>query len=444
MSVAAPSPPETPEHHQRVGWLELFYDLVFVVVIERLTHLLHDNPGAGRIWLTIGLTVVVWLAWFNVSAYTNMSGGIGARGRPFVFASMAGMGVLALGIEGMPEGDVRLFVIGYVIARLSIWPMWLHSARRARQGWSATLAVSPLLTLAWLGTLLLHGTGRLVTAFIVLAVLEMVASVARPEPGSQRRMHGPHMVERIGLLLMIVLGESVVQIVDSLDTERTAMHWFTAALAMALLCSLWWLIYEATMTKMEEAVEKDDASAVDFIGSSQLGIIAGLIMIAAGLADAVHTAHPEHGGSHLHSGSLACLCVGVLIVHVGVSSLTRRAFAVNLGLVQRRDEPMTREERDAERARLREQAKERERHVTPGRVVAGMLQNLTYLVPVIIVWIFGAHWPSWVVVTALFAYVVLTIWSQGLGERRIRDYLARQGQKPEGSSAGSPDDGVTT
>lgn len=103
--------------------MELFYDLVFVV-IQRLTHLLHDNPSVGRMWLTIGLTVLVWLAWFNVSAYINMSGGIGACGRPFVFASMAGMGVLSLGLEEMPEGHVRLFVIGYVIARLSIWPMW--------------------------------------------------------------------------------------------------------------------------------------------------------------------------------------------------------------------------------------------------------------------------------------------------------------------------------
>ncbi|HCQ19144.1 MULTISPECIES: hypothetical protein [Dermacoccus] len=36
---------ETTVRHQRVGSLELFCDLVFVVAIERLTHLLHGDPG---------------------------------------------------------------------------------------------------------------------------------------------------------------------------------------------------------------------------------------------------------------------------------------------------------------------------------------------------------------------------------------------------------------
>ena len=89
--------------HQRVGWLELFYDLVFVVVIERLTHLVHGDPSWSLIWTSIGLTFVVWLAWFNVSAMTNVSGEVGPRGRPLLFVSMAGMGVLAIGVEGVTE-----------------------------------------------------------------------------------------------------------------------------------------------------------------------------------------------------------------------------------------------------------------------------------------------------------------------------------------------------
>ncbi len=31
---------ENPDHHRKVSWLELFFDLVFVVVISKLVHVL--------------------------------------------------------------------------------------------------------------------------------------------------------------------------------------------------------------------------------------------------------------------------------------------------------------------------------------------------------------------------------------------------------------------
>ena len=61
----------------------------------------------------------------------------------------------------------------------------------------------------------------------------------------------------------------------------------------------------------------DDTSIADFIGGAQLGIASGLALMAAGMADAVHSAQAEEGAAHLHSGSLACLCP--LVFHVPVA-----------------------------------------------------------------------------------------------------------------------------
>ena len=57
----APRDPGQP--HRTASPLELFFDLVFVVAIERRTHLLHGDPGRGCIAATIGLTMLVWFAW---------------------------------------------------------------------------------------------------------------------------------------------------------------------------------------------------------------------------------------------------------------------------------------------------------------------------------------------------------------------------------------------
>ena len=87
--------------------MELFCDLVFVVAIERLTHLLHGDPGRGRIAATIGLTMLVWFAWFNVTALTNVRGGIGPRGRPLMFASVDPAMAAATGVR------VRFFAVAF-------------------------------------------------------------------------------------------------------------------------------------------------------------------------------------------------------------------------------------------------------------------------------------------------------------------------------------------
>ena len=64
-------------------------------------------------------------------------------------------------------------------------------------------------------------------------------------------------------------------------------------------------------------MDRDDTSIADFIGGAQLGIASGLVLMAAGVADAVHSAQAEEGAAHLHSGSLACLCP--LVFHVPVA-----------------------------------------------------------------------------------------------------------------------------
>src|SRR5690349_13150855 len=57
------------EEERRVSWLELFYDLVFVVVISQLSHYLAEHVSlAGA--LSFGLLFVpVWWVWIGGTIY---------------------------------------------------------------------------------------------------------------------------------------------------------------------------------------------------------------------------------------------------------------------------------------------------------------------------------------------------------------------------------------
>jgi hypothetical protein len=78
---------------REVSFLELFYDLVYVVVISQAArHLSRDVTwgGVGRFAVVFGL---IWLAWINGALYHDLHGRAEGRTRSYVFLQM---GVLAL------------------------------------------------------------------------------------------------------------------------------------------------------------------------------------------------------------------------------------------------------------------------------------------------------------------------------------------------------------
>lgn len=180
-------------------------------------------------------------------------------------------------------------------------------------------------------------------------------------------------------------------------------------------------------------MDRDDTSIADFIGGAQLGIASGLVIMAAGMADAVHSAQAEEGAAHLHSGSLACLCLGMLMVQIGSQSLSRRAFAAGLGIPtpSQRKHERGKLEAPSDRHRRHDEARAAQGWENPkpsiGQAIAGVSQALVFYVPVAVVWVFGDHWVPWIVLVALFAYVVANIVLQAMGTKRITAFVESGG-----------------
>ena len=62
------------EEERRVTFLELFYDLVYVVIIAELAHALSQNTDLAGIGNFIFLFVIVWWAWLNGILYHDLHG----------------------------------------------------------------------------------------------------------------------------------------------------------------------------------------------------------------------------------------------------------------------------------------------------------------------------------------------------------------------------------
>jgi len=62
---------DRPEHRQ-VTFLELFYDLVYVVLIAELTHALAAHVDMEHIGQFAFMFVIVWWAWLNGTVYHEL------------------------------------------------------------------------------------------------------------------------------------------------------------------------------------------------------------------------------------------------------------------------------------------------------------------------------------------------------------------------------------
>jgi Bacterial low temperature requirement A protein (LtrA) len=62
-SARRPSLYDTSEEGRHATWLELFFDLVFVLAIAELAHYLHDHLTVGGFLGFAFLFLPVWLVW---------------------------------------------------------------------------------------------------------------------------------------------------------------------------------------------------------------------------------------------------------------------------------------------------------------------------------------------------------------------------------------------
>jgi len=80
-----PRPASEHPEERRITFLELFYDLVYVVIIAELSHALAGNISLAGIGVFVFLFVIVWWAWFNGAIYHDLHGNNDIRTRVFTF-----------------------------------------------------------------------------------------------------------------------------------------------------------------------------------------------------------------------------------------------------------------------------------------------------------------------------------------------------------------------
>src|SRR5215204_4958327 len=104
---------EGAEEERHASWLELFFDLVFVVAIAELSHELVVNHTLSGFATFAALFVPVFVAWHGFSFYADRFDTDDVLFRVSMLAAMLAVGALAIQIPSVAHGESTGFALAY-------------------------------------------------------------------------------------------------------------------------------------------------------------------------------------------------------------------------------------------------------------------------------------------------------------------------------------------
>jgi low temperature requirement protein LtrA len=240
-SGAVPDVPEgesSVETRRTADWYELFFDLVFVVVIAVSAHLIEVSPTALTVLIFLLLFFPLWWAWVNLVVTNNLYGRSFPVMGVLVIAAMPGAAAMAIAMSGGIAHDGWLYAAGAAWIRVVLLVMWLIPYWKAPADlplWRP-LAYNLGTAVLWLVSIPVPAPYRYLIWALAVAV-EMVLLAVRIGLRVYDDASISHLLERVGLFVVIVIGEAVYLSVTGLAAQPSIAGG-AAALFGFLVCAL--------------------------------------------------------------------------------------------------------------------------------------------------------------------------------------------------------------
>jgi low temperature requirement protein LtrA len=289
----------------RVTFVELFFDLVFVFAVTQLSHSLLEHASILGVVQTALLLMAVWWVWIFTSWVTNWLDPQRTPVRLMLFALMLAGLVLSMSIPDAFESRGFAFAAAYVFMQVgrslfTLWALARHNPVNFRnfQRITAWLALAGLF---WIAGSSATGDLRLGLWAIALGLEYLSPSLGFWVAGLGRSttadwdVAGGHMAERCGLFIIIALGESI------LATGATfgGLPWSlatTVAFATAFVGSvaMWWIYFNIGAEKASHSISTStDPGRLARLAYTYIHLLLVAGIIVAAVADELVLAHPD-------------------------------------------------------------------------------------------------------------------------------------------------------
>ena len=245
---------DTSELNRPSTTLELLFDLVYVIAVAAAANgfynRLSEHDFSGFLTFIVAF-FILWNAWTSFTWFASGYDPDDWFYRLSVMFQMFGSLMIAANIHQFYEqGLTWIGVTGYAIMRLASCSQWWRVYRQVPGHQKvAGRSMVGLLTLQalWISWLFLPASLQTPALFLFIAAELLMPVWARSEQFNN--WHPGHIAERYGLLTIIVLGEGVVGVSNTIQyflassSSAASSIMFLGSSLVALVFSLWWLYF---------------------------------------------------------------------------------------------------------------------------------------------------------------------------------------------------------
>jgi len=310
---------------ERVTPLELFFDLVFVLAITECTALMSHHPSWSGLAQGLLVLGVLWWAWASYAWLTSVIDPEAGPVRLVFFAAMASMLIAAICV---PEafGSLALafaLAIGFFrVAHIALFVIASSDAPDLRRS-STALGVSTAIAVAILATASAFDGLPQAALWVLALALDFGGPYLFGIEGWQ--LVPGHFAERHGLIIIIALGESIVEIGTGAAGHLDLGVGVAAVLGVGVAAAMWWVYFDvvalvsARRLAAAEVGPVQNALARDSYSYLHLFLVAGIVLTAFGLEEVL-----AHNDEHLHWLPAFGLCGGIALYLLGLVAFRHR------------------------------------------------------------------------------------------------------------------------
>jgi low temperature requirement protein LtrA len=267
--------PTVPHLDRRTTWLELAFDLVFVVAVTELADAFAEVPGVEDLDRLSLLFVVVFLCWAETTRAINLLEGEDATRHVVVLVQILAFSAAAAFIGDAWEHRTAEFAFAVALGRAAVVAEFLRAARQVPRAAVALYAEAAAAGAGVTLCVIAGATGSewLLPVAALTALAGPLAHLTAGMPGALPS-HPAHLAERFGLFTVIVIGDAHAEVIDALTDGGATVAGLAEATAILLIAAaVWWAYFRGV-----------DDSVLRVGGPATLGWLGIQLLLTAAVA----------------------------------------------------------------------------------------------------------------------------------------------------------------
>jgi low temperature requirement protein LtrA len=310
--------PTPVEEEKRTGYIELFFDLVFVFAFTQVTTLVLEDTSAAGFARAALVFALVWWAWAAYAWLTDAIDVENVTTRLFIFGAMLAAFFIAIALPDAYTDEGAWFAVAYFLVRVLQIALYVWGVRDDPGQRAGVLRLAPWFLVA--PTVALAGgfvdDPWRTTLWTVSLAIDVVGTLFAARAGF--RIKVSHFAERHALIVIIALGESIVAVgLAAVELERDALFALAVSVSLAGAAAAWWAYFDFTQLASERAVHAADEAARsplarDLYTFFHYPIVLGIVFLA--VASKKTLGGP---GEPLADGGRAALALGMSLFLLG-------------------------------------------------------------------------------------------------------------------------------